>query len=116
MFLPGLDLIIVPNLLTLCVAFWIQLEHLAFYLIELCLVEYEALKYKPSLLCASAIYLARCTLQRAPAWTPLLHKHARYEESQIRYNLLKIFMFFCSFNYITNFNYACLVVSGTVLR
>ncbi|CBI24160.3 unnamed protein product, partial [Vitis vinifera] len=61
-----------------------RLEHLAFYLIELCLVEYEALKYKPSLLCASAIYLARCTLQRAPAWTPLLHKHARYEESQIR--------------------------------
>ncbi|RVW93900.1 putative cyclin-B3-1 [Vitis vinifera] len=36
-----------------------RLEHLAFYLIELCLVEYEALKYKPSLLCASAIYLAR---------------------------------------------------------
>ncbi|PPE02450.1 hypothetical protein GOBAR_DD00539 [Gossypium barbadense] len=40
-----------------------KLEHLAFYLIELCLVEYEALKFKPSLLCASAIYVARCTLQ-----------------------------------------------------
>ncbi|KAI8010418.1 putative cyclin-B3-1 [Camellia lanceoleosa] len=61
-----------------------ELEHLAFYLIELCLVEYEALKFKSSLLCASAIYVARCTLQKTPGWTPLLANHARYEESQIR--------------------------------
>ncbi|KAF2302900.1 hypothetical protein GH714_010748 [Hevea brasiliensis] len=60
-----------------------QLGHLSFYLIELSLVEYEALKFKPSMLCASAIYVARCTLQD-PAWTPLLAKHTRYEVSQIR--------------------------------
>lgn len=59
-------------------------EHLAFYLIELCLVEYEALKYKPSLLCASAIYLARCTMEITPTWSPLLEKHSCYRESQIR--------------------------------
>ncbi|KAF9587649.1 hypothetical protein IFM89_004481, partial [Coptis chinensis] len=57
-----------------------KLEHLAFYLIELCLTEYEALKFRSSLLCASAIYVARCTLQMSPAWTPLLCKHAHYEE------------------------------------
>ncbi|XP_057507781.1 putative cyclin-B3-1 isoform X1 [Actinidia eriantha] len=61
-----------------------KLEHLAFYLVELCLVEYEALKFKPSLLCASAIYVARCTLQKTPTWTPLLRSHARYDELQIR--------------------------------
>ncbi|ONK74856.1 uncharacterized protein A4U43_C03F10830 [Asparagus officinalis] len=61
-----------------------KLEHLAFYLIELCLGEYEALKYRPSLLCASAIYVARCSLQITPAWTGLLRKYARYEESQLR--------------------------------
>lgn len=61
-----------------------KLEHLAFYLIELCLVEYKALEFKPSLLCASALYVARCTLQMSPAWTPLLIRHARYEVSQIR--------------------------------
>ncbi|XP_056161345.1 cyclin-B1-3 isoform X2 [Syzygium oleosum] len=61
-----------------------KLEHLAFYLIELCLVEYEALEFKPSLLCASALYVARCTLQMSPAWTLLLIRHARYEVSQIR--------------------------------
>ena len=38
-----------------------QLEHLAFYLVELCLVEYEALKFKPPLLCASIIYVAMYT-------------------------------------------------------
>lgn len=61
-----------------------KLEHLAFYLVDLCLVEYEALKFKPSLLCASALYLARCTLQMTPAWTPLLEKHARYHVVQMR--------------------------------
>ncbi|KAL9402224.1 hypothetical protein Peur_006073 [Populus x canadensis] len=61
-----------------------KLEHLAFYLIELCLVEHKALKFKPSMLCASAIYVARSTLQMAPAWTPLLARHAHYQVSQIR--------------------------------
>ncbi|PWA44461.1 cyclin b3,1 [Artemisia annua] len=62
-----------------------KFEKLAFFLIELCLVEYDALHFKPSLLCASAIYLARCTLHLTPAWTPLLRKHSHYEEFQIRY-------------------------------
>ncbi|XP_039130071.1 putative cyclin-B3-1 isoform X1 [Dioscorea cayenensis subsp. rotundata] len=61
-----------------------KLEHLAFYLIELCLVEYEALRFKSSLLCASAIYVARCTLNITPVWTGLLMKHARYEEPELR--------------------------------
>ncbi|KAJ6899955.1 cyclin-B3-1 isoform X4 [Populus alba x Populus x berolinensis] len=61
-----------------------KLEHLAFYLIELCMVEYKALKFKPSMLCASAIYVARCTLQVSPAWTPLLTRHTHYQVSQIR--------------------------------
>lgn len=61
-----------------------QLEHLAFYLIELSLVEYEALRFRPSLLCASAVYVARCTLNKLPAWTSLLGKHAQYKEYQMR--------------------------------
>ncbi|KAL8469362.1 hypothetical protein ACS0TY_032257 [Phlomoides rotata] len=61
-----------------------KFSRLAFYLIELCLVEYETLNYKPSMLCASAIYVARCTMGLTPPWTPLLAKHTRYEESQLR--------------------------------
>lgn len=65
--------------------FFLQLEHLAFYLIELSLTEYEALRFRPSLLCASAVYVARCTLNKLPAWTSLLGKHAQYEEYQMRH-------------------------------
>ncbi|XP_020589705.1 putative cyclin-B3-1 isoform X2 [Phalaenopsis equestris] len=61
-----------------------KLEDLAFYLIELCLVENESLKYKPSMLCASAIFVARSSLKMNPPWTTLLSKHARYEDSQLR--------------------------------
>jgi len=61
-----------------------QLEELAFYLVELCLVEYEALKWKPSMLAASAIYTAQHILQRMPAWTRLLQKHAHYRESELK--------------------------------
>ncbi|KAL1349604.1 hypothetical protein HN51_026117 [Arachis hypogaea] len=61
-----------------------KLEHMAFFLIDLCLVEYEAIAFKPSLLCASALYVARCTLQIEPPWTPLLQKHAHYDISQMR--------------------------------
>ncbi|CAJ1978383.1 unnamed protein product [Sphenostylis stenocarpa] len=62
-----------------CNAAWMVIEHMAFFLVDLCLVEYEALAFKPSLLCASALYVARCTLRITPPWTPLLQKHARYE-------------------------------------
>ncbi|CAH8388994.1 unnamed protein product [Eruca vesicaria subsp. sativa] len=61
-----------------------KLEQLAFYLIELCLVEYEALKFKSSMLCASAIYVARCTLRMTPVWTPLLINHTHYNVSQMK--------------------------------
>ncbi|XP_068319386.1 putative cyclin-B3-1 isoform X3 [Pyrus communis] len=50
-----------------------------FYLIELCLVEYEALRFKPSLLCAAALSVARCTQQITPAWTPLVTKYPKSE-------------------------------------
>ncbi|CAN8289159.1 unnamed protein product [Cochlearia groenlandica] len=59
-------------------------EQLAFYLIELTLVEYEALKFKPSLLCASAVYVARCTVHLTPAWTSLLKKHTHYNVREMR--------------------------------
>ncbi|KAH9316296.1 hypothetical protein KI387_024923, partial [Taxus chinensis] len=55
-----------------------ELEKLTFYLIELCLVEYESLQWKPSMLAASATCIARHILQRMPPWTRLIQKHARY--------------------------------------
>lgn len=89
--------------------FWIfcQFEHLAFYLVELCLVEYEALKYKPSLLCASAIYLARCTMKLTPTWTPLLRKHSRYEESQIRHVFTSVLSVRITLSWSNHFKFEC---------
>ena len=43
-------------------------ELLANYLVELTLQEYKMLKYRPSIICASAIYLARKTRGRATPW------------------------------------------------
>ena len=43
-------------------------ELLANYLVELTLQEYKMLKYRPSIICASAIYLARKTRGRAAPW------------------------------------------------
>ncbi|PKA45612.1 Putative cyclin-B3-1 [Apostasia shenzhenica] len=58
-----------------------KLEDLAFYLVELCIGENEYLKYKPSLFCASAIFVARCSLKLIPFWTGLLSKLTHYEET-----------------------------------
>ncbi|KAH0469959.1 hypothetical protein IEQ34_001517 [Dendrobium chrysotoxum] len=69
-----------------------KLEDLAFYLIELCLVENESLKFKPSLLCASAIFVARSNLKLNPPWTRLLSKHSHYEESQLRHFFISIML------------------------
>lgn len=61
-----------------------KLEKLSFYLVELCLVEYESLKWQPSMLAASTIYVAQQNLQKSPPWTRLLRKHARYTESELK--------------------------------
>ncbi|KAK8560400.1 hypothetical protein V6N13_082843 [Hibiscus sabdariffa] len=46
-----------------------MLELLSFFLIELCLVEYEMLKFPPSLLAAAAIITAQCTISGLKHWS-----------------------------------------------
>lgn len=62
---------------------WFQLEVLSFFIIELCLVEYEMLKYTPSKLAASAIYTARCTLDGFEKWSKTCEFHTGYKEEQL---------------------------------
>lgn len=63
---------------------------MARYLIELPLIEYRMLKYNPSLLAASALFLAHKIIPRVdetntdiklPAWDELLQKHTGYQEA-----------------------------------
>ncbi len=67
--------------------------NMARYLIELPLIEYRMLKYCPSLLAASALFLALKIIPRfdeinldikLPAWDEKLHKHTGYNESLLR--------------------------------
>ncbi|XP_034931452.1 G2/mitotic-specific cyclin-2 isoform X3 [Populus alba] len=60
-----------------------QLELLAFFIIELCLVEYNMLKFPPSLLAAAAIYTAQCTLSGTKQWSKTNEWYTGYSEQQL---------------------------------
>ncbi|XP_031498176.1 G2/mitotic-specific cyclin-2-like [Nymphaea colorata] len=61
-----------------------KLEMVAFYLIELCLVEYQMLKFPPSMLSAAAIYAGKSLLKHFPLWNKTLTFHSTYSEEQIQ--------------------------------
>ncbi|CAN1781858.1 CYCB2-3 [Linum perenne] len=61
-----------------------KLELLSFFLIELCLVEYEMLKFPPSLLSAAAIYTAQCTLAGSSQWNKTHQWYTCYSEEQLQ--------------------------------
>lgn len=60
-----------------------KLELLSFFMIELCLVEYEMLKFRPSLLAAAAIYTAQCTLRGSRHWSRTSEWYTNYSEEQL---------------------------------
>ncbi|KAK4777489.1 hypothetical protein SAY87_017676 [Trapa incisa] len=60
-----------------------KLECLAYFLAELGLMNYSTLKYTPSMVAASAVYAARCTLGMSPLWNGTLKLHTGYSETQI---------------------------------
>ncbi|KAL7104099.1 hypothetical protein ACP275_08G223300 [Erythranthe tilingii] len=60
-----------------------KLELLSFFLIELCLVEFEMLKYPPSYLAAVAIYTAQSTLYGVGQWSKTCEWHTGYSEDQL---------------------------------
>lgn len=60
-----------------------KLELLSFYIIELCLVEYEMLKFPPSLLAAAAVYTAQCSLLKSNQWSKTSEWHTTYSEDQL---------------------------------
>ncbi|KAL0739483.1 hypothetical protein Bca4012_015693 [Brassica carinata] len=61
-----------------------KLEMLASFLIELALVDYEMLRYPPSLLAASAVYTAQCTIHGFGEWNSTCEFHSHYSENQLR--------------------------------
>ncbi|XP_015884069.3 G2/mitotic-specific cyclin-2 isoform X2 [Ziziphus jujuba] len=60
-----------------------KLELLSFFMIELCLVEYQMLKFPPSLLAAAAIYTAQCTISGFKQWSKTSEWHSGYSQEQL---------------------------------
>ncbi|XP_051140325.1 G2/mitotic-specific cyclin-2-like isoform X1 [Andrographis paniculata] len=61
-----------------------KLELVAFYLIELSLVEYEAVKYPPSLLAAAAVYAAQATVYGVAQWSRTCEWHTGYTAAELQ--------------------------------
>ncbi|OVA18788.1 Cyclin [Macleaya cordata] len=60
-----------------------EMENMAFFLAELGLMQYAMIMYSPSMLAASAVYAARCTLNKSPLWNETLEIHTGFSESQL---------------------------------
>ncbi|KAJ6378389.1 hypothetical protein OIU78_028598 [Salix suchowensis] len=73
-----------------------QLELLSFFLIELSLVEHEMLKFPPSLLAASAIYTAQCTIYGFKEWNRTCEWHSNYSERAAPVSFFKFSVKFLS--------------------
>ena len=59
-------------------------EQLADFYSECCLLEYAMLKYLPSVVAASAVYIAQRAMASSPAWTPALIRHTTFTEATIQ--------------------------------
>lgn len=61
-----------------------KVENMVYLLGELAMMNYStAIRYSPSLIAASAVYAARCTLSIAPAWNETLRQHTGFSEEQL---------------------------------
>ncbi|XVE71611.1 hypothetical protein DITRI_Ditri10aG0165000 [Diplodiscus trichospermus] len=69
----------------------IKLEFLANYLAELSLLDYNFLKFLPSVIAASAVFLARWTLDQSDhPWNPTLEHYTSYKASELKTTVLAL--------------------------
>lgn len=62
------------------------MENMTFFYAELGLMSYTTIiEHSPSKIAASAVYAARCALNRSPSWTETLEHHTGYSEDQLMY-------------------------------
>ncbi|KAK2984065.1 hypothetical protein RJ640_012016 [Escallonia rubra] len=78
-----------------------KMENMVYFLAELGMMNYVSVLYCPSMVAASAVYAARCTLNKSPVWNDTLKWHTGFSETQLMYVIslhFATFMFkvFCS--------------------
>ncbi|KAM6544027.1 hypothetical protein CsatB_008474 [Cannabis sativa] len=67
----------------------VELEFMANYLAELTIVDYSFLKFLPSLIAASAVFLARWTLNQSDhPWNSTLEHYTSYKTPELKYAVL----------------------------
>ncbi|CAA3015160.1 G2 mitotic-specific cyclin S13-7-like isoform X1 [Olea europaea subsp. europaea] len=60
-----------------------KVENLVYFLAELGMMNYATVIHCPSMIAASAVYAARCTLNKVPVWTKTLKIHTGFSEPQL---------------------------------
>ncbi|KAK4401712.1 putative cyclin-A3-1 [Sesamum angolense] len=69
----------------------LQLDFLCHYLTELSLLDYGCVRYIPSMVAASAIFLARLTIQpKLHPWTQALQQHTGYRPYELKECILRL--------------------------
>ncbi|KAL1822233.1 hypothetical protein DCAR_0310321 [Daucus carota subsp. sativus] len=58
-------------------------ENMTYFLAELGILNYATILYCPSMIAASAVYGARCTLNKTPFWNDTLTLHTGFSEPQL---------------------------------
>ncbi|XP_061365072.1 cyclin-A2-4-like [Gastrolobium bilobum] len=77
----------------------LELEYLANYLAELTLMDYGFLKFLPSIIAASAVFLARWTLDQSNhPWNQTLQHYAFYKASDLKTTVLALQDLHLNFN------------------
>ncbi|KAF3662897.1 putative U-box domain-containing protein 15-like [Capsicum annuum] len=77
------DLILIPNKAYIRKKVLEMVELVSFFLIELCLVEYEMLIFPTSILAVATVFNAQCTLSVSKEWNITCEKHSSYDKNQI---------------------------------
>jgi len=54
------------------------------FIAELGMMHYDTTMFCPSMVAASAVYVARCTLNKTPFWTDTLKKHTGFSVPQLK--------------------------------
>eukprot|EP00262_Sarcandra_glabra_P021840 TRINITY_DN939_c1_g1_i3.p2 TRINITY_DN939_c1_g1~~TRINITY_DN939_c1_g1_i3.p2 ORF type:complete len:112 (+),score=11.80 TRINITY_DN939_c1_g1_i3:990-1325(+) len=60
-----------------------EMEHMVFFFAKLGLMQYSMIMYYPSMVAASAVYVARSTLNKSPLWSDTLKCHTGFSEPQL---------------------------------
>ncbi|KAL3533492.1 hypothetical protein ACH5RR_007013 [Cinchona calisaya] len=60
-----------------------SMENMVYFLAELGMMNYATIIYCPSMIAASAVYAARCILNKSPLWDETLKLHTGFSEPQL---------------------------------